>query len=321
MLVDKFGRKINYVRIAVTDRCNLRCSYCMPENQHFLERENLLTYEEISYLLNILSREGVNKVRITGGEPFVRKDISFLLKEIAKIDSIEKLTITTNGVLTSSYINELKDAHIKQLNLSLDTLNRDKFLLLTKRDEFEAVQTSFHSLVKNNFLVKLNMVVMDEFNTNEIYDFVELTRNLPISVRFIEEMPFNGQGNSYSGIKWNYQTIVSHIREKYHLRKLQDPTNAIALHYKINNFAGNIAVIPAYSRTLCGTCNRLRITATGDLKLCLYGDPVLNVRDLLRSGISEENLIKTIQNAVLNKPLNGFEAEKQKHPPSMKVCQ
>lgn len=312
MLVDKFGRKINYVRIAVTDRCNLRCSYCMPEHQHFLERESLLTYEEIAFLTAVLARQGVDKVRITGGEPFVRKDISHLLKELSKIDNIDKLTITTNGVLTSSYINELKAANINQVNLSLDTLNKDKFFNLTKRDELSAVMNTFYSLIGNNFHVKLNMVVMEGFNTCEIHDFIELTRKLPVSVRFIEEMPFNGQGNSCSGITWNADRIISHIRERYHIRKLPDPANAIALHYKITNFAGNIAVIPAYSRSLCGSCNRLRITATGDLKLCLYSDAALNLRDLLRSGIGEEELVEIIQNAVLNKPINGFEAEKQK---------
>ncbi|POY35463.1 GTP 3',8-cyclase MoaA [Solitalea longa] len=311
MLIDKFGREINYLRLAITDRCNLRCSYCMPEHQHFLNREELLSFEEILFLTDSLSKAGINKVRITGGEPFVRKDTAYLIREISKIERINQLSITTNGVLTNQYLNELQDANVSGVNLSLDTLNPKKFFALTKRDEFDSVQRSFHSLINHGFNLKLNVVVMNHFNTDEIYDFIELSRNHPISIRFIEEMPFNGQGNDYSGITWNYTTILNHIEQHYKLVKLPEQANAISFSYRVEGFAGTIGIIPAYSRSLCGSCNRLRVTPTGGLKLCLYGKDVLNVRDLIRSGISEQNLISTIQNVVLNKPINGFEAEKQ----------
>ncbi|MDH7463624.1 GTP 3',8-cyclase MoaA [Chitinophagaceae bacterium 26-R-25] len=321
MLTDKFGRNINYLRIAVTDRCNLRCNYCMPENQHFMEREQLLGYEEIIRLVSLLSENGVNKVRVTGGEPFVRKDISSLLKSLGSIENIKQLSITTNGVLTFSHIADLVAAGIKNVNLSLDTLKRDKFLQLTHRDDFLKVLNSFHALLANDFNVKLNMVVMRD-NVNEILDFVELTKALPLSVRFIEEMPFNGQGHAYSGIEWNYTRILSHIETKYNLQKEQDPANAIAVHYKPEGHMGSIAVIPAFSRTLCGSCNRLRITATGGVRTCLYGNEVLNVRNLMRNGASDTTLIEEIQNAVYNKPMDGFTAAastKAKVPESMSL--
>lgn len=308
MLIDKFGREINYLRLSVTDRCNLRCSYCMPEHQQFLSRDEVLSYEEILFLVNALSRNGITKVRITGGEPFVRKDLSSLLEQLSSIKTLDNLSITTNGVLTGRYIGQLLRSNITNINLSLDTLRRDRFFKLTRRDEFEAVFSSLQMLLQNPFTLKLNMVVISDMNVDEIYDFVELTRNNKINIRFIEEMPFNGQGNDYSGIKWNYDTILHHISQRYTLTKLPDPKHNIALNYKADDFAGSIAVIPAYSRTLCGTCNRLRITPTGGMKLCLYGNDVLNVKDLIRSGIGEQELVEAIQQAVALKPVNGFEA-------------
>ncbi len=312
MLIDKFGREINYLRLSVTDRCNLRCSYCMPEHQQFLSRNEVLSYEEIIFLINALAGNGITKVRITGGEPFVRKDLPSLLQQMSLIKTLENLSITTNGVLTGRYIDQLLRCNITHVNLSLDTLRKDRFFKLNRRDEFEAVFASLQMLMQNPFDLKLNMVVMDSMNIDELYDFVELTRDSNISVRFIEEMPFNGQGNAYSGIKWNYDAILHHIGQRYTLTKLSDPKHNIALNYRANDFAGSIAVIPAYSRTLCGSCNRLRITPTGGMKLCLYGNDVLNVRDLIRSGINEQELIEKIQQAIALKPLNGFEAAAMK---------
>ena len=312
MLIDKFGREINYLRLSVTDRCNLRCSYCMPEHQQFLSRAEVLSYEEILFLVNALTSNGISKVRITGGEPFVRKDLSSLLEHLSSIKTLENLSITTNGVLTGKYIDQLLRFNITNVNLSLDTLRRDRFFKLTRRDEFDAVFASLQMLMQKPFNLKLNMVVINDMNVDEILDFVELTRDHQINVRFIEEMPFNGQGKDYSGIKWNYDAILHHINQHYSLTKLPDPRHNIALNYRADDFAGSIAVIPAYSRTLCGTCNRLRITPTGGMKLCLYGNDVLNVKDLIRSGMTEQELITSIQQAVALKPVNGFEAAKMK---------
>lgn len=309
MLRDAHNRTINYVRLAVTDRCNLRCTYCMPEHMQFLQRRDLLTYEEITRLMQLLAAEGVSKVRITGGEPFLRKDLLHLLEKLAATPGIEQISITTNGVLTRSFIPDLQSLGIRNINLSLDTLQRDKFKRITFRDEFEAVMATFHALLEHNMQVKINTVVMDGMNTEELLDFAALTRDYPVSVRFIEEMPFNGHGKAFSGQLWNYEHILNNIRATYPLEKVADAPNATALSYHIPGHQGHIGVIPAYSRTFCGSCNRIRITPTGGLKTCLYGKDAVNVRDLLRSGSTDENLIQMVQQAIHHRFANGFEAE------------
>jgi len=308
MLTDAHNRTINYIRIAVTDRCNLRCNYCMPENMHFLKRDALLTFEEILRLMQVLSTAGVNKIRITGGEPFLRHDLLQLLNKLSALPGIENIAITTNGVLTQSFIPQLQQIGIRHINLSLDTLQAKKFERITHRDEFTAVMQTLESLVKHNMQVKINTVVMQQVNTDELLDFAALTHQYPVAVRFIEEMPFNGQGNSFSGILWNYEKILDTLRTKYTLHKIPDPPYATALNYRIPGHLGSIGVIPAFSRTFCGTCNRIRVTPTGGLKTCLYGQDALNVRDLMRQGIDDADLLQQIQMAIHHRFANGFEA-------------
>lgn len=306
MLTDNHHRVINYVRLAVTDRCNLRCTYCMPENMQFLERKALLSYEEILRLMQVLTGAGVNKVRITGGEPFLRKDLLYLLEELVKTSSV---SVTTNGVLTEPYIPQLKALGIQQVNLSLDTLQPQRFFRITRRDQFTAVRKTMDSLIDAGIPLKINMVVMDGVNTDELTDFAALTREHPLSVRFIEEMPFNGQGKGFSGIEWHYKRILDAIRTVYPLEKMIDAPNSTSLNYRIPGHAGSIGVIPAYSRTFCGSCNRIRITPTGNLKTCLYGNDVMNVRDLLRQHASDEELLMQLQTVLHQRFANGFEAE------------
>jgi molybdenum cofactor biosynthesis protein A len=318
MLTDVHNRIINYVRLAVTDRCNLRCTYCMPENMQFLQRKELLTYDEIMAVMQPLAKAGVNKLRITGGEPFLRKDLMQLLTQLSPI--IPEIAITTNGVLTAPFIPQLKALGINNINLSLDTLQRDKFKQITHRDQFNAVMHTLDTLLEHDIHVKLNMVVMDGVNTDELLDFTALTAAKRISVRFIEEMPFNGQGHAFSGQQWHYQRILDTIGSHYELQKLIDTPNSTSLNYHIPGHKGNIGVIAAYSRTFCGSCNRIRITPTGGFKTCLYGHDVLNVRDLLRSGASSDQLIKEIRHSLDHRALNGFEAEKgSKHWDSMSM--
>lgn len=305
MLKDNHQRTINYVRLAVTDRCNLRCTYCMPENMQFLERSSLLSYEEIVRLMQVLTGAGINKIRITGGEPFLRKDLMLLLEQLAPMAGI---SITTNGVLTAPFIPALKALGIHQINLSLDTLKADRFFRITRRDQFSAVQQTLDSLLAHEMDVKINMVVMDGMNTDELLDFAALTRNNAVSVRFIEEMPFNGQGNRFSGINWNYLRILDTIRSQYPLEKMTDAPNSTSMNYRIPQHKGSIGVIPAYSRTFCGTCNRIRITPTGGLKTCLYGDDVLNVKSLFRGGSSDPELLEHLQAALQHRAKDGFEA-------------
>lgn len=318
MLTDAHNRIINYIRLAVTDRCNLRCTYCMPEQMQFLQRKALLTNEEILTLMRPLAAAGIDKLRITGGEPFLRKDLLPLLASLKTF--IPEISITTNGVLTQSYIPQLKDGGIRHINLSLDTLQRDRFHAITRRDQFPAVMQTLNSLLEHDMQVKLNVVIMSGVNTDELQAFAELTKQMPLSVRFIEEMPFNGQGHAFSGNQWNYLRILDTLQEYYPLEKLPTPPQATSINYQIPGYQGQIGVIPAYSRTFCGTCNRLRITPTGGLKTCLYGGDVLNVRDLLRSGANNALILHEIRNALRHRAENGFEAERQnQHWDSMSV--
>lgn len=307
MLTDAHHRIIDYVRLSVTDRCNLRCTYCMPENMHFVHRAALLTDHEIISLLQILVAAGISKVRITGGEPFLRPGLMTLLENIKVIPGIKEIAITTNGVLTQPYIPALHQLGITNINLSLDTLQADRFQQITRRNRFTTVMDTLQSLLEHNMHVKINAVVMDNVNTDELTAFTALTRDNALSVRFIEEMPFNGQGHAFSGITWNYHKILDTISEVYTLQKIADAPHSTSLNYHIPGHKGNIGVIPAYSRTFCGTCNRLRISATGSMKTCLYGNDVLNVKEMLQRDT--HLLLPAIQSAIHARFANGFDAE------------
>lgn len=313
MLVDNHGRPINYLRLAVTDRCNLRCFYCMPEDGlNWLSRTELLSYEELLRISSMLVGMGVSKIRITGGEPFVRRDLMQLLASLSALKGLDELTITTNGVLTAPYVNELKRLGIRSVNLSLDTLDAARFFAITRRDEFAAVIHTLEELLKHGIDVKINTVVMEGKNTQDILPLVELTRELPVSVRFIEEMPFNGDGHRFSGIAWDHVRIMDEIRQSYpQLKKTVDGPFSTSYNYTISGHKGNVGVIAAYSRTFCGTCNRIRITPTGILKTCLYDDGVLNLCDQLRMGDSDEQIKQALLQALNNRVIDGHEAERQ----------
>ena len=312
-LYDNHGRPLNYLRLAVTDRCNLRCFYCMPEEGiHYLPKKQLLSFEEIERLISIVAEMGVTKIRLTGGEPFVRTDIMDLIRRIKSIKGIQNIHLTTNGVLTAKHIPELKKL-IASVNLSLDTLDRERFKKITFRDEFENTLETFHSLLKHNIPVKINAVVMDGKNIEDIIPLVELTKHYPVSVRFIEEMPFNGEGSHYTQLSWTYKRILEHIRLHYPaIEKTEDPENSTAYHYSIPNHIGNVGIIAAFSRTFCGTCNRIRVTAQGVLKTCLYDQGVFNIRDLMRSGFSDEQIKSELVKAFSSRPKDGMEAEQNR---------
>ncbi len=314
MLIDNHGRKINYLRLAVTDRCNLRCFYCMPEEGlSWLNRTELMTYEEMLRSCALLVKMGIEKIRITGGEPFVRKDIMQLLTALSKLDGLKELSMTTNGVLTAPYVAEMKALGVKSVNLSLDTLDANRFFTITRRDEFANVMTTLDELLKHDIDVKINAVVMEGKNTEDIIPLVELTKDLPVSVRFIEEMPFNGDGHTYSGLQWDYVHILEKIRAQFpNIEKLTDPAYSTSYNYNIPGHQGSIGIIAAYSRTFCGTCNRIRITPQGELKNCLYDDGVLNIRDLIRNGASDEELEQNLLNAFSHRVKDGWEAERNR---------
>jgi molybdenum cofactor biosynthesis protein A len=312
LLKDNHGRIINYLRLAVTDKCNLRCFYCMPENGlNWLSRSELMTYEEMLQICSLLVKMGIEKIRITGGEPFVRKDIMQFLTALSKLPGLTELTLTTNGVLTAPFVPELKKLGVKSVNLSLDTLDAGRFFEITRRDEFAQVMHTMEELLKHNIKVKINAVVMDGKNTQDIIPLVELTKNLPVSVRFIEEMPFNGDGHIYGGLKWDYVRILEEITNRFPaIQKADDPMYSTSYNYTIPGHKGSVGIIAAYSRTFCGTCNRARITPVGELKTCLYDDGGVNIKDLLRAGASENELKEILTDTFNSRAKDGWEAER-----------
>lgn len=309
MITDGHGRTINYLRLAVTDRCNLRCTYCMPESGlDWTPRRELMTTSEMLRICTLLVKMGIDKIRITGGEPFVRKDLLPFLHSLSTISGLQELTITTNGLLTAPFIPELEKMGIRSVNLSLDSLDRDRFAAITRRDGLAKVLGTLDALLANGIAVKINAVVMEDRNIEDIIPLAELTQSLPVSVRFIEEMPFNGMARDAS-LAWNYQRILNHLRERFPtLKKAVDEPHATALTYDISGHKGRIGLIPAYTRSFCGSCNRLRITPTGTLRTCLYEPGQLNVKDRIREEQTDEMLVRLIRNAVMKKPLDGWAA-------------
>lgn len=286
----------------------------MPhEGLNWLERKDLLSYEEMLRLCSILVQNGVDKIRITGGEPFVRKDIMGFLHQLSKLEGLRDLSITTNGVLTEPYIPELKKLGIGSVNLSLDTLDRQRFLDITHRDELNRVMDTLSALLKHGMNVKLNAVVMAGKNIEDIIPMVELTRNNNVSVRFIEEMPFNGTGSEQALPEWDHWRILDKIKEGFPaIQKMQDPPNSTAYNYEIPGHKGTVGIIAAYTRSFCGSCNRIRITPDGTFKTCLYDEGVLNIRDVMRQNISDEELQATLVQAIHHKYKDGLEAEQSR---------
>ncbi|GAB3924847.1 GTP 3',8-cyclase MoaA [Mucilaginibacter myungsuensis] len=283
----------------------------MPEDGlHWLNRSELLNYEEMLHLCKLLVSMGINKIRITGGEPFVRKDIMQLLRAISGIDGLDQISLTTNGVLTAPYIPELKSLGITSVNLSLDTLDAGRFFAITRRDEFAAVMQTLDELLSHDMQVKINAVVMDGRNTQDILPLVGLTKDIPVDVRFIEEMPFNGDSHVYTGLAWDHVRIMEHIKQTYPaIAKVPDGLFSTSYNYRIPGHLGKVGVIAAYSRTFCGTCNRIRLTPQGELKTCLYEGEGLNLRDLLRSGKNDIELKEILTHAIGHRAKDGWEAE------------
>lgn len=319
MLFDNHQRPLTYVRLAVTDRCNLRCFYCMPEEGiRYVARKDLLSFEEIERLVRLLASLGISKVRVTGGEPFVRSDMMKLLRTLVGIPGVEQVHLTTNGVLTAPHVPELKAMGIRSVNLSLDTLDRMRFQEITRRDEFDRVWSTFEALLAAEIPVKINAVVMDGKNTDDILPLAALTRDLPVSVRFIEEMPFNGEGQHYPVLHWTHARILAALKEAFpSLERKPDPPHATAMHYQVPGHAGDLGIIAAFSRTFCGTCNRIRVTAQGELKTCLYDSGVLSLRDAMRAGKSNEELKSILLSAFAHRPKDGFEAESRRASPAI----
>ncbi len=311
LLTDNFGRQITYLRLAVTDRCNLRCQYCMPARGiDIVDRKELLTYKEMYRITRVLSELGVNKIRLTGGEPFVRKNFVDFLEMLSFNDKLDEINITTNGALISKHIATLEKLKINTVNLSIDSLSKEKFAEITRRDVFDEVYKTLELLEKSSLTLKLNIVVQSGINTDEIIDFVNFTKNRDIAVRFIEEMPFNGVGQRKTTTVWDYTKILDLIQSNYsEIMPLSSEKSSTSRNFKVAGYRGSFGIIPAFTRTICGDCNRIRITATGLFKNCLFDEGVFNIRDFIRKGASDDDLKKLFLSIVKEKPENGFVAE------------
>ncbi|MCF8713980.1 GTP 3',8-cyclase MoaA [Joostella atrarenae] len=314
MLIDNHNRVINYLRLAVTDRCNLRCNYCMPEEGiNFAKRDNLFTMDELCSLSSIMVSQGINKIRLTGGEPFVRKDIMVLFRHLASLKALEDISVTTNATLIGPYIDELKSLGIKNINVSLDAINKEAFERITRRNQYDTVYENLIKLISEGFNVRVNCIALEGQNIEEILPLVELTKYYNVSIRFLEEMPFNGGSKSFNTITWDYKKIYNYISEHYsNIERLASESTSTSINYKIKGHKGSFGLIPSFSRTFCGSCNRLRISATGDVITCLYGKPRMNIREILRSDNSEAKINEHILAAIGSRSKTGFE-EQQKY--------
>jgi cyclic pyranopterin phosphate synthase len=296
MIKDSYNRIHNYLRISLTDNCNLRCFYCMPEEDYeFTQASKLMQASEIEALAKIFVAEGVNKIRLTGGEPLVRKDAAQIILGLSRLGV--DLSFTTNGARLHDFIDVLLQAKIKSINVSLDTLQAEKFQMITRRDIYQQVKSNIDLLLRNNIQVKINVVVMKGLNDMEITDFVEWTREQPIEVRFIEFMPF--EGNRWTSNKVvSMEDILAKVGSSYDYIPLPGGSNDTAKHFKVAGHAGSFAIISTMTSPFCGTCNRMRLTADGKLKNCLFS---LSETDLLGPLRSGEDVLPLIHQCIGSK--------------------
>ncbi len=313
MLIDNHNRVINYLRLAITDRCNLRCNYCMPaQGIDFAKRSEVFTIEELCQLSSIMVDQGIDKIRLTGGEPFVRKDIMGLFRHLTTLEGLKEISVTTNATLIGPYIDELAALGIKDVNLSMDAVTKETFERITRRNQFDIVYENMLRLIEQNFKLRINCIVLEGQNEQEILPLLELTKHHNVSVRFLEEMPFNGGVKSFHKIRWDYKAIYKYISERFDgIEELKSPSTSTATNYKIPGHIGTFGIIPSFSRTFCGSCNRLRISATGDVITCLYGKPRMNIRALLRSENCSEKISAEIERAIGSRSKTGFEEQQR----------
>lgn len=296
MIVDGFNRVHNYLRISMTDNCNLRCFYCMPEDDYdFTPASRLMQAHEIEAIATTFVEHGVNKIRLTGGEPLVRKDAADIINRLSKLPV--KLTLTTNGTRLHEFAEVIKDAGISSLNISLDTLQSDRFLLMTKRDQFERVRRNIDMMVDFGFHVKVNVVVTKGVNDAEILDFIEWTKQDPIHVRFIEFMPFTGNRWQNDRV-FTWQEILERAASAYDIIPLKRDKHDTAKSYMVPGHQGTFAVISTMSAPFCSDCNRMRLTADGKMKNCLFSNTETDLLNPLRNG---EDIVPLIYQSIRDK--------------------
>ncbi|MCB9365476.1 MAG: GTP 3',8-cyclase MoaA [Flavobacteriales bacterium] len=298
-ITDQFGRIHNYLRISLTERCNLRCTYCMPaEGIELSDKESLMSHEEVIAIAKTFVDLGVKKVRLTGGEPLIKKNIEKIVRELAALSI--NLGITTNGILLDNYFDLFKETGVKDINISLDTLSRESFNNITRRDYFERVMNNINLYEANGFNVKINNVIIKGLNDHEMLDFIELTKEKNIAIRFIEFMPFDGNN-------WDNKKVVSlkqitdaaeHKYSKENIIKLPSKKNGTAKNFQIKGYKGSFGVISTVSNPFCDSCNRIRLTANGRIKNCLFSSGETDLLSVYRKG---ENLKEAILEGIYNK--------------------
>lgn len=296
MLTDTFGRMHDYLRISLTDNCNLRCFYCMPaEDYEFTPASRLMLVDEIEALAKLFVANGVKKIRLTGGEPLVRKEAAEIIRRLSRLPVA--LAMTTNGTRIHEFIPVLEAAKMAHINVSLDTLDAEKFLLTTRRNQFDLVMRNIALLIARNFCVKVNVVAMKGLNGNEINDFIAWTKDAPIEIRFIEFMPFSG--NRWTSNKvFPLQEILDVVAQQYHFDAVPGKPNDTAKHFQVPGHKGSFAVISTMTEPFCSTCNRMRLTADGKLKNCLFSDGETDLLTPFRNG---EDIRPLIESNILSK--------------------
>ena len=305
MLTDRHGRHHSYLRVSLTERCNLRCTYCMPaEGLQLTPREALLQPEELLRLVRLFARGGVSKVRLTGGEPTVRRDLEEVVAALRGVPGVEHVAMTTNGlVLRRDRLRALRRAGLDAMNISLDTLREDRFEATTRRRGHARVLRAIREAAEEGFdRLKVNVVVQRGGNCDEVLDFVGLTRDLPLNVRFIEWMPFDG--NVWSDKKMvPYRELRARVEAAFpgRLRRLNDPRGEVAKNFQLDGFRGSVSFITSMTENFCGDCNRIRLMADGNLKACLFGSNEVSLRDAIRAGFDDEELAALVKAALSRK--------------------
>ncbi len=298
-IVDKFGRVHDYLRISLTERCNLRCFYCMPEEGIQLrEKSEFMTAEELLHIAKVFVSMGVKKIRLTGGEPLIKKNAEYIIRELGKLPI--ELAITTNAVIVDQFIDVFKEAGVKSINVSLDSLKKERFNNISRRNYFLRIRENIELLLNHDFHVKINVVVIRGVNDDEITDFVEWTRQTGIHVRFIEFMPFDGNNWNWDkkvSFKEIQETIQDHFGQDQ-VMKIEDQPNDTCRNFKLLESKGTYGIISSVTNPFCDTCNRIRLTADGKIKNCLFSQTETN---LLESHRDQQDLEPIIREAIMTK--------------------
>ncbi|SDO35545.1 GTP 3',8-cyclase MoaA [Desulforhopalus singaporensis] len=312
LLIDNLGRCLTYLRLAITDRCNLRCRYCMPpEGASFLRHDQILSYEELDRLTSIFVSLGISKIRITGGEPFARKDCVTFMSRIKEKQPGLDLRITTNGVAVQPHLAKLKTIGIGGINLSLDTLDSVRFREITRVGRLDSVLTTFHETIRLGIPLKINSVVQPDTSDAEIMQIAALAQYHPIDVRFIEPMPFSGSTQAFTTLDTCLEERIKRLFPAR--RKASSIGIETASKFTVAGYRGTIGLIEGESRKFCGSCNKVRVTPAGMMKNCLYDEGVLDLRELLRSNMTDQEIADNIRQTVSCKMEDGYQAAAKRH--------